>query len=187
MPGPNTKFLMTVPQPAEAHPLQNVAHATLGQLHAPLRCDHPRQVHSSPAQHAVLDRIGSVPHPIGDFRFLLRRQQRLGSDVADLVGQASKARFVIAMHPVAQRLTVHAARLGGVRARRAIKDHSEREHSPCGSHILATACLSPKPGRVKAQPCNPERRPHANLRQSNPQKKSHRAHGGNLESQMTAL
>ena len=65
-------------------------------------------------------------HLLGHPGFLRRRQTALRPAVALPIDQARQTIGVVAMHPVAQRLPVHAAGTRGIASGRALHDQSQR-------------------------------------------------------------
>jgi len=70
--------------------------------------DQALQVDPAPAHHAMHGAVGTGLDQIGEFGLLLGREPRNGA-VRPVVLQPIRPMLVEAMHPVAQRLTVHAA------------------------------------------------------------------------------
>lgn len=120
----------------EPQPAQQAAHRALGHAHAELGLQNPGQVHPAPAHHAVLGHVRSLAHQLGQPLRLPGVQQRLAT-AAPAINQAVHATLVVAMHPVAQRLPVHAGRLRRSGPRLAVQDQGQRQHAARRCAILA--------------------------------------------------
>jgi hypothetical protein len=151
-------------QAAEAQPIQQGADAALVQGDVELGLDLADEIHPAPAVHAVLDRVGTTAHPVGDLAFLFRGEAALGAEDAVAVGQAGQALIVIAMHPVAQCLAVHAGGLGRLGARGALEDKRQGQHAARCGDILGAADSPAKPGCIKVGPGDADRCCHGNRR-----------------------
>ena len=135
-------------QAAEPHAAQHRPHAALGQTHAEVCLDHPRQVDPAPAHHTVCVDVRSFADQLGQLRFLLGRQPRLGPR-RHAIGQARHAEIIVAMHPVAQCLTIHAALRGRVAAADALQYKRKRQHPPRGGCVPRLRCGTPKTSRIQ--------------------------------------
>jgi hypothetical protein len=97
-------------QAPEAQPAQQLAHRALVRPRPEAPLDEVAQIGAAPArQAAVLGRVRPRLDPPFHLGLLRRRQARLRAGAARPVGQARDALGVVAVHPVAQRLPVHAA------------------------------------------------------------------------------
>jgi hypothetical protein len=92
----------------EAEAAQQIADRSLGQLDPVALLDHKRQVDPAPAHHAVDGQIGASPNQLRHLPCLLGGQTRLRSR-RRAVRKPLYSLGVVTVHPIAQRLTVHAA------------------------------------------------------------------------------
>ena len=161
-------------QAAEPHAAQHRPHAALGQTHAEVCLDHPRQVDPAPAHHTVCVDVRSFADQLGQLRFLLGRQPRLGPR-RHAIGQARHAEIIVAMHPVAQCLTIHAALRGRVAAADALQYKRKRQHPPRGGCVPRLRCGTPKTSRIQVHPSDCYSSRHDLLRESMQSQANHTA------------
>ena len=120
-------------QPRQTEPVQQLAHgqlahATLMHLDLePLR-DDTAQVTAAPTHHAVPGRIRPGQRDHLEFRHLLRGQCGRAAGGRQ-VRQTRNPVLVIAVHPIAQCLPVHAARLRRRSARGPVQHQCNRQHA----------------------------------------------------------
>ena len=116
-------------QAPEAQPAQQLAHRALVQPRPEAPFDEVAQIGAAPArQAAVLGRVRPRLDPPFHLGLLRRRQARLRAGAARPVGQARDALGVVAVHPVAQRLPVHAALGRRLAPRAALQHQRDRQH-----------------------------------------------------------
>jgi hypothetical protein len=127
----------------EIQPRHQLADRALVQLHAePLR-DLVAQVGQAPA-HQLAFRWRSLPHPLCDVGFLLRRQlARRLAGVASIL-QSGQAALIVTMHPIAQRLPVHAGTPSRVASALTFQNKSNRKHASRRRDVLAPSRRAPK-------------------------------------------
>ena len=89
-------------------PCHKLADCALVQTHVEFSLDLTAQIHQPPAHHLVPLQIWTLPHPLRHLRFLLDGQLARWCAGILPVHQASEAQLVVAMHPVAQCLPIHA-------------------------------------------------------------------------------
>ena len=141
----------------EVQPLHQFANRALVQRHAKVPINLVAQIHQPPAHHLVLLQAWALPHPLRHRRFLLggklaRRRARVR-----LVVQAIQAGLVVPMHPVAQRLPVHAAcprRFGAVAA---VQHQRQCQHPAGCRHVLAPRRRHTQARRIQLRPCDRDR------------------------------
>jgi hypothetical protein len=141
---------------AKAEPYEQGAHAALGQAYAVARLDHLRQVDPPPADHPVLGQLGTGTDEGGNLDLLLSRQTRLGTR-RFAVGQARQPFIVVSMHPIAERLPVHAATLRRLRAAVAFQNQRNSQHATGRTSILRPRRRLPQPRRVVVRSNNRNR------------------------------
>jgi len=127
----------------EIQPRHQLADRALVQLHAELLRDLVAQVDQAPA-HEFAFRRRSLPHPRRDLGFLLRRQltRRLAGVVS--VFQSGQPAFIVAMHPVAQRLPIHAGAPGRVGSAPTFQNKGNRQHPSRRGDVLAASRRRPQ-------------------------------------------
>ena len=101
------------------------------------------QVHAAPAHHTMQCRIGSRNHQRPEFRFLLDRQLRRAAG-GDARSKAANPLGIVAMHPVTQRLAVHAALPGGLATAGAVQHQRNRQYPADLVSVGAFARRCPK-------------------------------------------
>ena len=132
----------------ETQSAQQRTDAALRQVHAEPCLDHACKVDPPPAYHAVLRDRRPVRNEAGNRRILLGAQSRLGPWRRP-IRQTSKPRFVVAVHPVAQRLAVHAALLRRLGARAALQHQCQGQHPPRRVAVRRARRHPPKSRRVQ--------------------------------------
>lgn len=98
--------------PPEAETPEQIADRPFGELDPIAVLDHLREVDAPLAHHAVLGQIRPVPDQLGHLPFLLGREPRLCSRRSSVV-KTLEALGIVAVHPVAQDLPIHAGRHRG--------------------------------------------------------------------------
>ena len=125
------------------------------QRHVEFSFDPLRQINTPPADHARRLPIRPGLDPCCDCLLLLGRKQGWAAR-AHVIQQPLQTLGVEAMHPVAQRLPIHATEFGSGRARIAIQHHGYRQGSPGYARILRTNRRRPKLrcGKIRPRHCN---------------------------------
>jgi hypothetical protein len=129
--------------PPEAEATQQIADRSFGQLDPVALLDHMRQIDPAPAHHPMLGQIRSFANQLGHLSFLLRGESRFGSGSGSIV-KALQTFRIVAVHPVAKNLQVHAAGFRCLAARLAFQHQRLGQHSACRISIICTLCLAPK-------------------------------------------
>jgi hypothetical protein len=106
----------------EFHRLQQATDASLVQHHEKPIENAAFEIGQAPANHAVLFGIGTLANPSGHLLLLLRHELRGTPSSVWLVRQPSNPVLVIAMHPIPQRLAVHATTLCRLRSAMAFQN-----------------------------------------------------------------
>ncbi len=145
--------------PAKAKAMQEIADRTFGQRDAKLPLDLAGQIDASPANHLVVGEVRAGADPLCHRRRLLRRQLRRRSRRPP-VRQPRQSFGIIAMHPIAQRLPVHAAVRRRLLARGAVKHQRQCQHPACRRGILAARRRPPKSRRIQIQTDDRDRAHH---------------------------
>ena len=140
---------------AKAEPREQGAHAPLCEVHAVSGFNHLRQIGPAPADDTMLGQVGTGADEARDLGLLLGRQARRRSRGL-AVRQPGQAMIVVAMHPIAQGLTIHATDLRRLGARTALEHKGERKHAPGRVRILCPRRCLPQTGRIELCPgeCN---------------------------------
>ena len=105
------------------------------------------QIHTSPTHHAVDLWIGAFDHQVEQLGSLQLAQSRSPARVATRL-QAPDAGGIVAMHPVAQGLPVHAVELCRFRARASFQNHRHGQYPPYLRSIRAPVA---QPAQVRAR------------------------------------
>ena len=105
--------------------LENAPQAHFGEINGKALPKNALQVHAAPAHNPINLRIGAGLHELLQLLFLLRRKFRRAAARLD-VDQPVGALLIEAMHPVPQRLAIHAAD-----ARRLLAIHSVANRRQC--------------------------------------------------------
>ena len=92
---------------AETETVQQLAHGLLTHRLAELGFHTAFDVDSAPADHPILPKVGTGLDPFGNLGLLPLRQPRRAARQWP-VTEPTQALIIITMHPVAQRLPVHA-------------------------------------------------------------------------------
>lgn len=144
-------------QPHETEPAQQLADRALGQLYAEALGDHRGKINAPPAHDAMFGKVGTADYQRGNGGLLLGRQAPGRTAAAKPVRQPGKALLVVAMHPVAQRLPVHATQTRRIAARMTVENQSERQHTPRCRTIAAARCRRAQARRVVVPPSDRNR------------------------------
>jgi len=119
----------------EAQSLEQLAYGALVILHPEALSDDALEVDAPPSNHAIGGRVGAGFHDLGQF-CLLRGRQPPWVAAPAIILQPGRAMCVEAVHPVPQRLSVHAADLGRIRPAHPVQDCGDRQQSPTLLRIL---------------------------------------------------
>ena len=132
---------------------QDPSHMTLGHLHLELLGDDGLQIHATPAHNAMRGDIGaSLDKRVKVFEMCFLQPR--WAPRARTIREPGNPLFVVAMHPIAQGLAGHPARLGGVRSRRSLDHQSDRQHPARLRHIAHPARPSPQVSRRQIRTCD---------------------------------
>ncbi len=126
---------------SEAETTQHVADAALGKMDPEPCLDHPRQVHTTPAHDNMFGDSRTCAHHRRDLALPRRCQVPLAAG-RHAAGQPSQAKVVVAMYPIAQRLAIHTAELGGFCPGVPLQDQRQRKHAPGGIRIARPRCCA---------------------------------------------
>src|SRR5712691_9077277 len=154
MPGPGADM-------GEAEFLENAPEPHFGEINTEAFAKNALQVLAAPARHPVLLRIRPCLHELAQVLFLLRRKFRRTPrrlDIDETVGTL----LIEAMHPVPQRLPIHAADAGCLLAIHPLVYRRDREQSPRLIDILHDHRQAPQLFRLKIIPKG-NRRAHLRL------------------------
>jgi len=99
---------------AEAHRLQHPADAAFVQEHKKPIQDTAPEVQQAPTHHTVFYEARTLADPGRQLFFLLPVQLGLRTTRMRLVRQTGHTVFIVAMHPIAQRLPIHSGRTGRI-------------------------------------------------------------------------
>ena len=135
-------------QPHEAEAAQQVADWPLGQRHVEAGLNHSGEISLSPTHCAAHGRVRAGPNQFSDDRRLLGAQARPRANRAALVRQSRQAFVVLAVHPVTQRLPIHAGRARRIGLRQAIELQRERQHPTRCIGVPTRRLCSPKTSGV---------------------------------------
>lgn len=94
--------------PPEAETTKQITDRTFGQLDPIVLLDHVREVDPPPAHHTMLGQIGSVANKLRNRALLLGGEPGLRPGRGSIM-QPLQTFSIVAMHPVAQALSIHAA------------------------------------------------------------------------------
>jgi hypothetical protein len=108
--------------------------------------DDALQVDPAPAHHAVHDPVRAGLDEFGDLGALLCREAWLGT-LGPAVQQTLRTLRVEPVHPVAQRLPVHAADPGGLRPVHAVHNRRQRQEPAALVRVLGRRRQTPELGR----------------------------------------
>src|SRR5271163_4457868 len=141
------------------------------QIDAKSTRDAVAQVDTTKPHHAITGKIGTFFYPGSNLLFFgLGQARRTAAPGA--VGQPYKPRLVIAMNPVAQGLSIHAAGLRSSFATIAIQHHGNRQNAPRLLAVRGAPGRSPKFNQRQIRPCNRYRN-HATPRESEKSASTH--------------
>jgi hypothetical protein len=134
----------------ESQTLEQRADAALGQHDAEPPLDARREILAAPPDHAVLREIGAGPNPGRHFRLLLSRELR---DAARrlAIRQSPEPFGIVAVNPVAQRLTVHATSPSRLYPRPFLQDQRQCQHPPGRFDAPSPLCATTQIIRTQIQ------------------------------------
>src|SRR5436305_14577292 len=144
MPGPDRDA-------AEAEPAQDLADRALVRPDREPRLDRGLEVHPSPAHHAVPLRVRPPLDGGGQLGLLLGGKPWPRPRAAP-VAEAIEPLLVVAVHPVAQGLPVHAGRPRRLRPRGPLQHQRQGEHPPRRPRVPAPARLPSQLDRAQLLP-----------------------------------
>lgn len=133
----------------EVQPGHQLADGALVQLHAELPVDRVAQVDQTPADDMVLFQRRALADPIGHGCLLLWRQLARWRAGVGQVLQTVQSTVVVAVHPIAQGLPVHARRLRRRSPGGAFKHEGQRQHATRCRRVLASRRRRPQPRRIQ--------------------------------------
>ena len=113
----------------EAQFLENLPKPHFGEINTEALAKNALQVHTTPAHHPMLKRIGPCLHQFAQSLFLFCRKSRRTPGWLD-VDQTSGTLLVEAMHPIPQRLAVHPADARGLLAIHPVVNRRNRQQPP---------------------------------------------------------
>jgi hypothetical protein len=146
-------------EPAIAEPREHFADRAFVQLNAELPLQFVAQIRPAPAHHPVHRRIGTCFNHRREGSSLFGRE--FGTSPQPLaVVEPWQALGVVAMNPVAQGLTIHAAGLRRARAIRALEHHCQAQHPSRRRNVLRPGRRRPQVRRRQIQPGNLDCFPH---------------------------
>jgi hypothetical protein len=140
----------------EVQPRQQLAHRAFVQLHAELPSDLVAQVDAAPANDLVL-RCRPPAHPLRHRRLLLKRQLARRPAALGCIVQTRKPALIVAMHPIAQRLPIHACSACRFAPPVAFHHQGKREHPTRRRCVLTTPRRRTKTGCIQLRPCDRHR------------------------------
>ena len=153
---------LRVPRPdrhaAEAEPAQHLADRALVQPDREAGLDQRLEVDPAPAHHAVPVRVRPPLHGGRQLGLLLGREPRPAPRPGP-VAQAGEALGVVAVHPVAQGLPVHAGRPRRFLARGPLQHQRQGEHPPRRPRVPAPRRLAPQVAGARLVPGDRDRHP----------------------------
>ena len=151
-------------QTAEAETTQQSADRAFSQPNTELLLNLLRQIDQPPPHHTVFGQLWPLPNPLRHLRLLLRCQPRRSARMRS-IKKSAQTLGVVAMHPVAQNLSIHAAKCCRIAARAPIQDMRQGQHSPRRIAVMGSRRNPPQLPRRTVRACNTNRRRHRPLRQ----------------------
>src|SRR5689334_3913273 len=150
----------------EAEPAQDLADRALAQPDREAGLDQRLEVDPAPPHHAVPVRVRPPLHGGHQLGLLLGRETRLAPRPGP-VAQAGEALRVVAVHPVAQGLPVHAGRPRRFLARGPLQHQRQGEHPPRRPRVPAPRHLAPQLAGARLAPGDRDRHPRPPVSASN--------------------
>ena len=143
--------LLGVPRPApdmgEAELPENTSEADLGQINRKARTKDPLEIDAARGHKSVLLRIGTSLHEAAQFLHLLIRKLRRSAGRFG-IDQAIGSALIKAVHPIPQRLAIHAADACNLLAIPAVVDRRQRQQPPRLMGIFYRCCQSAQHRRL---------------------------------------
>src|SRR5271157_6068697 len=137
-------------KPGHAKPAQQLANRTLGHTDRPAGRDFRPQVSAAPAYHLVALKVRAFQHHRPKLLHLGLVQHRRASRAATRT-QSGHAFRIVAEHPVAQRLPIHAVDLRRRLAWMALQDQCYRQQTPHHRAVLRPCRQLPQLRRRKVK------------------------------------
>src|SRR4051812_43108160 len=147
-------------------PAQHLADRALAQPDREAGLDQGLQVDAPPAHHAVPVRVRPLLHGGHQLGLLPGREARLAPRPGP-VAEAGEAFGVVAVHPVAQGLPVHAGRPRRLLARGPLQHQRQGEHPPRRPRVPAPRRLAPQLAGARLVPGDRDRHPRPPVSASN--------------------
>lgn len=119
----------------EAKFFENTSETYLGQINRKPRAQNPFEIDAAPARKPILLRIGAGLYQASQFFHLFVRQLRASAG-RFAIDQAAGARVIKTVHPIAQRLPIHATDARRLRAVLAVVDRRQSQQAPRLAGIL---------------------------------------------------
>src|SRR6266436_7941289 len=135
----------------KAELLENASEAHLGQINAKAFAKNPLEIHAAPARNPILLRIGASFHETPQFLFLLQRKLRWAARGFG-VDQAFSTLVIETMHPIAQRLAIHAANARRLFAVHSVVNRSQGQEATRLVGVLRRSRQTAQPVRLKILP-----------------------------------
>ena len=173
-------------QPGQVHLTKPLRDRSLMNGYQKVPRDLLPQIDTPPPHDVIHDRIRPGHHQLTKLGHLHLVQQRRWTRT-DPRRQARHAVSVIAMHPVAQCLPIHAVHLRGLCARTALQYQRKRKQPPDDLAVLLARCQAAQIGSRMIRVCDGDRLTHIDPRSANRAqvKESHAATGGNPPREVT--
>jgi hypothetical protein len=137
----------------KAKPTQHLADRALMQLDVEAALDDRLQIHPPPTYDTVPLWVRSLLHDRSQLRHLLGCQPRLRPGVGPIV-QTGQALCIVAVHPVAQGLSLHTGMTCCLFARVSLQHQRQSEHPPRRCAIPAALGLLSQIAGTQLQPCD---------------------------------
>jgi len=147
----------------QSHPVQQLADGALVHLHVEAFGDLIAQIDTAPAHDAMACRIRPGQNDVLQFGHLLIRQGRR-PPAARRISEPCDPIGIVTMHPVPQRLTVHAAATRRIRPRHPVQHVGNRQNPTCNPSVVASRRFPPQRRRRAVSPRHLNRMSHGNPR-----------------------
>jgi len=146
-------------QPGQTELAKPFADRAFMHVHRPSTGDFGLQVHAPPADHLVDRRIRTLDNQFVQLGLLVLGQKWLPAWAFARL-QALDAGRIVAMHPVAKGLSIHAVESRRLAARATVQDQRQSEHTPDLCAVGASAGQRPKLRTRMIRSCDLDRRAH---------------------------
>jgi hypothetical protein len=143
-------------EPPEAETTKQIPDRTLGQLDPIALLDHLREIDPPPSHNSMLGQIRPFANKLRHRALLLGSELPLGSRSGSIM-QSFQTFGVVAMHPVAQALSIHAAGGGCLAPGLAFQHQRQGQHPPGCRDIIASLGRRAKLLRRMVLPADPDR------------------------------